>query len=133
MAYVYCRCERVSSLRVYVENAHRPRLLRQVLGVRYLERKCVSWSDPTRNDSFDELRELSRWVYENLGKDTPLHFNRFYPHYKMKDLPPTPVKTLDKAHLIALEEGMRFVYVGNVPGHPHENTRLFLLIRRPSN
>ncbi len=77
---------------------------------------------PTRNDSPDELRELSRWVYENLGKDTPLHFNRFHPHYKMKDLPPTSVKTLDQARAIALEEGMRFVYVGNVPGHPHENT-----------
>lgn len=77
---------------------------------------------PSHNDSPDELRELSRWVYENLGKDTPLHFNRFHPHYKMKDLPPTPVKTLDRARALALEEGMRFVYVGNVPGHQHENT-----------
>jgi len=77
---------------------------------------------PTHNDSSDELRELSRWVYENLGRDTPLHFNRFHPHYKMKDLPPTPVNTLDRARSIAIEEGMRFVYVGNVPGHPHENT-----------
>ncbi|MCQ1535320.1 AmmeMemoRadiSam system radical SAM enzyme [Methanosarcina sp. KYL-1] len=77
---------------------------------------------PTHNDSPDELRELSKWVYENLGRDTPLHFNRFHPHYEMKDLPPTPVKTLDDARSIAIEEGMRFVYVGNVPGHPHENT-----------
>jgi len=77
---------------------------------------------PTRNDSPDELRKLSRWVYENLGRDTPLHFNRFYPHYKMTDLPPTPVETLDMARLVAVGEGMRFVYVGNVPGHPNENT-----------
>lgn len=77
---------------------------------------------PTHNDSPDELRKLSRWVYENLGRDTPLHFNRFYPHYKMTDLPPTPVETLDMARLVAVGEGMRFVYVGNVPGHPNENT-----------
>lgn len=77
---------------------------------------------PTRNDSPDELRELSRWVYKNLGKDTPLHFNRFHPHYKVKSLPPTLVTTLDMARSIAIEEGMRFVYIGNVPGHPHENT-----------
>jgi pyruvate formate lyase activating enzyme len=77
---------------------------------------------PTRNDSPEEIRELSRWVYENLGRDTPLHFNRFHPHYKMKDLLPTPVNTLDRARSIAIEEGMRFVYVGNVPGHPYENT-----------
>jgi len=77
---------------------------------------------PTYNDSTDELRELSRWVYKNLGRDTPLHFNRFHPHYRMKSLPPTPVAILDKARSIAIEEGMRFVYIGNVPGHPHENT-----------
>ncbi|MDY9926760.1 AmmeMemoRadiSam system radical SAM enzyme [Methanosarcina sp.] len=77
---------------------------------------------PTHNDSSDELRELSRWVYENLGRDTPLHFNRFHPHYEMKDPSPTPIKTLDRARSIAIDEGMRFVYVGNVPGHPHENT-----------
>lgn len=77
---------------------------------------------PTHNDSPDEIRELSRWVYENLGKDTPLHFNRFHPHYEMKHLPPTPINTLDRARSIAIEEGMRFVYIGNVPGHPHENT-----------
>jgi len=77
---------------------------------------------PAHNDSPDEIRELSSWVYDNLGKDTPLHFNRFHPGYKMKNLPPTPVETLDRAYSIASEEGMRFVYVGNVPGHLHENT-----------
>jgi len=94
-------------------------LLAKQLGIHV---EVVNLIIPTRNDSPYELRELSRWVYENLGKDTPLHFNRFHPHYKMKDLPPTPVNTLDTARSIAIEEGMRFVYVGNVPGHPHENT-----------
>jgi len=94
-------------------------LLAKQLGIHV---EVVNLIIPTRNDSPDELRELSRWVYKNLGPDTPLHFNRFHPQYEMKDLPPTPVKTLDLARSIAIEEGMRFVYVGNVPGHPHENT-----------
>jgi len=94
-------------------------LLAKKLGIHV---EVVNLIIPTHNDSPEELRELSRWVYKNLGGDTPLHFNRFHPHYKMKDLPPTPVKTLDMARSIAIEEGMRFVYVGNVPGHLHENT-----------
>jgi len=77
---------------------------------------------PTLNDSPDEIRELSKWVHDNLGPDTPLHFTRFQPHYRMQDLPPTPVATLETAHEIATGEGMRFVYLGNVFGHEYENT-----------
>ncbi|HII01747.1 TPA: AmmeMemoRadiSam system radical SAM enzyme [Methanosarcinaceae archaeon] len=94
-------------------------LLAKKLGIHV---EVVNLIIPTHNDSPDEVRELSRWIYKNLGKDTPLHFNCFYPQYKMKDLPRTPVETLDRAYSIAVEEGMRFVYVGNVAGHPHENT-----------
>lgn len=77
---------------------------------------------PTLNDSPDEVRELSGWIRKNLGEDTPLHLNRFYPQYRMKNLPSTPVETLERAYKIAIDEGLRFVYVGNVEGHPHENT-----------
>jgi pyruvate formate lyase activating enzyme len=77
---------------------------------------------PTKNDSPDEIRDLSKWVHDNLGPDIPLHFTRFHPDYKTLDLPPTPVKTLEMAHEIATEEGMRFVYIGNVYGHKYENT-----------
>ncbi|NOQ47534.1 MAG: AmmeMemoRadiSam system radical SAM enzyme [Methanococcoides sp.] len=77
---------------------------------------------PTLNDSEDELRELSEWVFENLGEDTPVHFTRFQPYYKMKHLPPTPVETLETAHRIALEAGLKYVYIGNVFGHKYENT-----------
>lgn len=77
---------------------------------------------PTLNDSEDELRQLSTWVYENLGADTPIHFTRFQPHYKMKHLPPTPVGTLEMAHGIALDEGLKYVYIGNVFGHQYEST-----------
>jgi len=77
---------------------------------------------PEHNDSPEELRELSQWVYKNLGPDTPLHFTRFHPQYQMQDLYPTPIETLVAAHKIAIEEGMNYVYVGNVPGQQHNNT-----------
>jgi len=77
---------------------------------------------PTLNDDLGQLRALSRWVARELNPDIPLHFSRFYPQYKLTNLPPTPVETLDRAREIALEEGVRFVYVGNVPGHPGNNT-----------
>jgi pyruvate formate lyase activating enzyme len=77
---------------------------------------------PTLNDRLDQLRALARWVARDLSADVPLHFSRFYPQYKLTNLPPTPVETLDRAREVALEEGVRFVYVGNVPGDPGNNT-----------
>ncbi|MFQ6101153.1 MAG: AmmeMemoRadiSam system radical SAM enzyme [Anaerolineae bacterium] len=77
---------------------------------------------PTLNDSLEQLRALARWVARDLSPDVPLHFSRFHPEYKLTNLPPTPVETLDRARETALEEGVRFVYVGNVPGHPGNNT-----------
>ncbi len=77
---------------------------------------------PTKNDSPEEITQIVRWVRDNLGVDTPMHFTRFYPMYKMDDIPPTQTETLEMAHDIAKKEGMRFVYTGNVPGHKYENT-----------
>lgn len=77
---------------------------------------------PQVGDDLTEARKLSKWVYENLGPDTPIHFLRFHPDYKMMDLPMTPVKTLEKHLSVAKAEGLRYVYIGNVPGHPAENT-----------
>jgi pyruvate formate lyase activating enzyme len=77
---------------------------------------------PTLNDNLDQLRALSRWVAQVLDPDVPLHFTRFYPQYKLDNLPPTPVETLERARQIAMEEGLRFAYIGNVPGHPGDNT-----------
>ncbi len=77
---------------------------------------------PSLNDRSSDLRDMCRWVREEVGHGVPLHFSRFQPNYLMKNLPPTPVSTLEKAHAIAREEGLDFVYVGNVPGHEGENT-----------
>ena len=77
---------------------------------------------PTLNDDLGELRELVHWVMENVGPDVPTHFSRFYPQYQLKNLPPTPVETLERARNIALEEGLHYVYIGNVPGHPGNHT-----------
>ncbi|MDD4052358.1 MAG: AmmeMemoRadiSam system radical SAM enzyme [candidate division Zixibacteria bacterium] len=77
---------------------------------------------PTLNDSEAEFRELAQWVKTNLGKDVPLHFSRFYPQYLLKNLPPTPQKTLKRAHEICRAEGLEYVYLGNLPGHPAEST-----------
>jgi pyruvate formate lyase activating enzyme len=77
---------------------------------------------PTLNDDLEQLRALSQWVAQELSPDVPLHFSRFQPQYKLTNLPPTPVERIEKAREIAMEEGVRFVYVGNVPGHPGDNT-----------
>jgi len=77
---------------------------------------------PTLNDDMKNIREMCKWMVGDLGKDVPLHFTRFHPMYLLKNLPPTPVSSLERAREIALEEGMNFVYVGNVPGHLGEHT-----------
>jgi pyruvate formate lyase activating enzyme len=87
---------------------------------------------PTKNDSEDEIRDFVDWI-ARLDKNIPVHFTRFHPDYKMLDLYPTPIETLEKARKIALEK-IRYAYVGNVPGHEGENTYCYecgeLIIRR---
>jgi pyruvate formate lyase activating enzyme len=77
---------------------------------------------PTLNDSDPEFKALAQWVKAELGPDVPLHFSRFHPEYLLKNLPPTPIETLERAKAIADAEGLHYVYIGNVPGHPAENT-----------
>ena len=78
---------------------------------------------PTLNDDRDQLRALACWVAHDLGPDVPLHFSRFHPQYKLTRLPPTPYETLDRCYQIARAEGLHYVYVGNLPGIPTQNTR----------
>ena len=77
---------------------------------------------PGLNDSRGEIRKFCKWVTEELSIDTPIHFTRFYPHYKMIDKPPTPLETLLEAFSIAKEESLRYVYLGNVPHGDYDNT-----------
>jgi len=77
---------------------------------------------PEVHDAEKETKEVARYLVDNLGPDTPLHLSRFFPQYKFSHLPPTPVQSLVKAREIAMAEGARYVYVGNVPGKGYENT-----------
>jgi pyruvate formate lyase activating enzyme len=77
---------------------------------------------PTLNDSDKEFRGMAGWIKTNLGPDVPLHFTQFHPEYRLKNLPITPVPTLERAKAIADAEGLHYVYIGNVPGHPAQNT-----------
>ncbi len=91
-------------------------------------RKNGTWTEivalviPTQNDSEAETRAMARFVRDEVGPETPLHFTRFHPSYRLQNLPSTPVATLERCRSVAMEEGLRFVYIGNVPGHPGENT-----------
>jgi pyruvate formate lyase activating enzyme len=76
---------------------------------------------PGVNDREEQLRELAGRHLREAGKETPLHFTAYYPAYRF-DVMPTPVSTLERAHDVAVCEGLDFVYIGNVPGHRYENT-----------
>jgi pyruvate formate lyase activating enzyme len=77
---------------------------------------------PTENDDIPAIRAMCLWIKQELGADTPVHFTRFYPLYRLQSLPPTPVSTLEKARSAAQSAGLEYVYIGNVPGHAGENT-----------
>ena len=77
---------------------------------------------PTWTDDMDMIADMCQWLYNNLGPDYPLHFSRFRPDYKLAQLPPTPVEVLQKAHTLAKDAGLHYVYIGNVPGAKEEST-----------
>jgi pyruvate formate lyase activating enzyme len=102
--------------------------LKYVLNTLVALRKQKAWNEivylviPTLNDSDQEFKGLARWVKSELGPDVPLHFSRYHPEYLLKNIPPTPLPTLERARAICDAEGLHYVYIGNVPGHPAENT-----------
>ncbi len=77
---------------------------------------------PQVGDDLDAAKKLCKFVYEELGPDTPIHFLRFHPDYKMMEFDNTPIETLERHHRVAKEVGLRYAYLGNVPGHPLEHT-----------
>ncbi len=102
--------------------------LKPVLDALVTIRKEGTWTEvvylviPTLNDSDGEFKALAKWMRADLGPDVPIHFTRFHPEYLLTNLPPTPLETLERAKSIADAEGLHYVYIGNVPGHPAENT-----------
>jgi pyruvate formate lyase activating enzyme len=78
---------------------------------------------PGWSDKIDEIRKMCRWLSDNGFSKTPIHFSRFYPIHKLEQLPSTPVETLNAASNIAVEEGMKYVYTGNVPGSEISDTK----------
>ena len=102
--------------------------LKPVLDSLVTLRKMRKWTEivylvvPTLNDDDAGFRGLAQWIKANLGPDVPLHFTQFHPEYLLKNLPITPIPTLERAKAIADAEGLHYVYIGNVPGHPAQNT-----------
>jgi len=86
----------------------------------HLEITCLIL--PGLNDDPDTIRAMCVWIRKNLGSDVPVHFSRFWPMYKLVNLSPTPIETLEKARRIAMDTGLKYVYIGNAPGNPAENT-----------
>jgi len=86
----------------------------------YLEHETTVWYEitnlliPGENDSDREIDQMTRWVVEHLGPHVPMHFTAFHPDYKLRDRPATPPATLRRARRIALENGVRYAYTGNI-------------------
>ena len=77
---------------------------------------------PEVGDSLEYAKKLSKFVYDEFGPEMPIHFLKFHPDYKMMEYPSTPVETLEKHYEVAKSQGLKYVYLGNVPGHKWEHT-----------
>jgi len=114
-----------SFVRKYINIPNADPIFQTLLDTRDTKKIHIEITDlivPQVGDDLGAARHLSKWVYDNLGPDTPIHFLRFHPDYKMMEFPWTPVETLEKHCAVAKEVGLRYVYIGNVPGHPLEHT-----------
>lgn len=111
----------------YYANMSQARLKPVLTTLKILKKKGV-WVEivnlvvPGGNDQPGTIREMCAWIKNNLGSEVPLHFTRFYPAHRLKNLPPTPVETLEVARKIARKVGLKYVYIGNVPGHKYNST-----------
>lgn len=94
----------------------------------YLKHETKVWFElttlliPGHNDSSPEIEAMTKWVVEHLGPDVPMHFTAFHPDWKMLDVPPTPTETLTRARAIAIANGVRYAYTGNVHDKSGEST-----------
>ncbi|MBN1374657.1 MAG: AmmeMemoRadiSam system radical SAM enzyme [Dehalococcoidia bacterium] len=113
---LYRRIARVSHWRSILDTAERARHKWN------MHVEVVTNIIPTMNDDENQLADIAVWIREKLGELTPWHITRFYPHREMTHLPPTPLTTLENAYEIGVKAGLRFIYLGNVPGNAHEDT-----------
>ncbi len=96
--------------------------------LKYLKHETDVWFEittlliPGENDSDREIDAMTAWVVENLGPDVPMHFTAFHPDWKMMDHPPTPPPTLSRARRIAVDNGVRYAYTGNVHDREGQST-----------
>jgi len=103
--------------------------LKPVLDTLVLLKKENIWFEivylviPNQNDGEEEIRSMCKWIKKELGENVPVHFSRYYPMYKLKNIPPTSLQTLELEKQIAESEGLNYVYIGNIRvGHPANNT-----------
>ena len=114
-----------SFVRKYIGIANADPIFQTLLEIRDKTDVHIEITDlvvPEIGDDLGAAKKLSSWIYDNLGPDTPIHFLRFHPDYKLMHLPSTPVETLEKHYEVAKSVGLDYVYLGNVPGHPLEHT-----------
>jgi pyruvate formate lyase activating enzyme len=96
--------------------------------LKYLKQQTGVWLElttlliPGENDSNGELDEMTRWVVEQLGPDVPMHFTAFHPDFRLRDRPPTPRATLERARRIAMRNGVRYAYTGNIADEAGQST-----------
>jgi pyruvate formate lyase activating enzyme len=119
-------------LKAFTEDFYRTRCKAALQGVLdtliYIAQKTDIWLEvttlvvPGLNDSDDELRAIAAFIAEKLGEHVPWHISRFHPQYKQTGLPPTPIETLTAAYDFGKQAGLRYIYIGNVPGRGHEST-----------
>jgi pyruvate formate lyase activating enzyme len=118
-------------LKAFTESFYREQCrgeLRPVLDTIRLVARSKTWLEvvtlliPGLNDRESDVRALARFVRDEAGVEVPLHFTRFSPAYRMVNVPSTPTSTLERARDAAIAEGLHFVYVGNVVGHPGNHT-----------
>jgi pyruvate formate lyase activating enzyme len=94
----------------------------------YLKRETSVWFElttlliPGHNDSSEAIEAMTQWVVANLGPDVPMHFTAFHPDYRMLDVPATPSSTLNRARAIAMKNGVRYAYTGNVHDKEGQST-----------
>jgi pyruvate formate lyase activating enzyme len=114
-----------SFLRKYTRTLNSEPILQTLLELKNKTKTHIEITDlivPKIGDDLKEAEKICKWIFENLGENTPLQFLRFFPNYRLMDLPMTPTKTLEKHYEVAKKVGLKYVYLGNVPGHKWENT-----------